>query len=470
MSRGFRISDIDKNNSVLWSLANNPTQKNYGLRTKEVINNLKILYLLTGGNIIVSASCYFESPITTEVTNRLKDWFENGEILYFIDDDLDNVVEHGQKKIEKSPRSFSVYQNKKDILIKSKQLDAWGNILKRPTISISDKIVNFWIDDVSSIEPDTIGFSLKKRFHSSQDELSKYQIRLIDFAKNREKDFVWEYIEPFLRELNLHDNAFHQLVKTKLAIMYALATAEVLGVNIDDYRITNKITEASKFDPVLFSRCLNQIGVLETILSLGNNQLMQLKYSTEFSAFKELYFLLIENFTTDNLMLRSLDVLYKFEEFYVKSDSKDYFIKKFTKFCKLYNLPKENYKQPLSFIKDNFEHFSNKILFDFKCYADSFVQDREKKENLADFETMIKLIKAKKTAKKYLLISLIIILYTIIISLLSYFKGKQYALLLIVPSCLGLFFRSYVKVDLFISAFKTLFFNKEYKKLKEKIK
>lgn len=159
MPKILRADDINKNKSVLWTLANKPTQDIYKLRSIDILNNLKLLYLLSDEKILVSASCFYESPITVEITRKLKELFENGDIVYFIDNDFNNVVEHGLNKQKKSPSSLSTYQKEDEIIQKGEEIDSLGILFKRSNISISGKIVDYWINDIQSNEAGSIGFT-----------------------------------------------------------------------------------------------------------------------------------------------------------------------------------------------------------------------------------------------------------------------------------------------------------------------
>lgn len=156
---------------------------------------------------------------------------------------------------------------------------------------------------------------------------------------------MWEYIEPFLKKKKV-DTTGRILIKTKLAHIYTLATAEVLGINIESDKYSSNITQNSKFDPQLFALCLNQLGILFTIYSLDNNQLMRLKNKIEFIAFKELYFKLIDKFSANNIC-KSLEYLSKVENIYSLEFNKNEFIKKF---CKQSNLKLKTYKDPIEHI------------------------------------------------------------------------------------------------------------------------
>jgi hypothetical protein len=351
-SEEMHLKDINLKTSVFWSWGNKPTQENRGLASDVVLNNLKMLYLLSD-KILAATSFYYESAITQKITKQLKELFEDGTIMYFIDEDLENAIEHGKKKISHSPKGLSAYRNKADVIARGKEVDSLGNILKRPNESISDKMVELWVDDVLQSEQNSVGLYLENKIESKE-ELTTIRLKLIDFARNRKKDFVWEYTKPFLLEQKLSDESFLLLVKSKLSQIYAWATSEILGVNLDENIKYGTITKNSKYDSYLFMQCLNQLRVLEPILNLTNSELKILKYSFELSIFREFYFKLIESFVyKSNDILKSFGFFIKFEEFYKGSDERNAFIENFSKFCKTQKLPKTQYKKPLEYIKNN---------------------------------------------------------------------------------------------------------------------
>ena len=122
--RQIELSSISAESCVFWSGGNRPTQILHRLSTREEILHLKALYLLTD-RVLAAASFYFESNITRSATKRLRTLFERGEILYFIDNSIEDFAEHGAEKHEKSPTGLASYRNKELVAERAKILMLW---------------------------------------------------------------------------------------------------------------------------------------------------------------------------------------------------------------------------------------------------------------------------------------------------------------------------------------------------------
>lgn len=378
----LELKDLTQKDIVFWSLGNAPTQVVRELSEEIVLINLKALYLLSD-YIIASASFFFESEITYSITHTMKNLFESGEILYFIDEDLESAKEHGEEKIKKSPKEFRAYGNKEDILLKGKKIDSFRRLLKRPKVSISDKMTQLWENEVLSKNKNTIGYRLNKLI-TCKYKFEEKQQSLINFAKNRKKDFVWDYVKPFLIKQELIDDSFHAFVRHKLSQMYAIATSLLLNVSLDENSVSSdEITLESKYDSWLFIQCLVQLGIKELIFDLNIDELRQLKMSTEFSIFKkDIYFSLIEAYSY------KIDDVFKAMSFFEKAETFDIaqrnrFLNEFRTYCKRYNLPKIKFKKSNEIVENiryNLETLSIKAISDFKLKA--FKLKEEEKINI----------------------------------------------------------------------------------------
>ena len=199
---GRHLSKLQSNENsqiVFWTYGNFPTQQVEGLTERIVLDNFKLLYLLSG-TIVVSASCYFESSITQSIAKILKDFFEDGSAAFFFDENLEGPVDHARSKILKSPSGALVYKDSKSVLSAAKKLELLGdNLIRRKCVSISNIMVDLWIDDVLSHEAYSIGYyvDLEIKIKGQQKIIKR---KLIDFVKRREKEFVWEFIQPVLLE------------------------------------------------------------------------------------------------------------------------------------------------------------------------------------------------------------------------------------------------------------------------------
>jgi hypothetical protein len=356
---GQHLSTLQKEKLVFWTKGNEPTQKANNLTYEIVLDNLKLLYLLSG-KVIASASYFFESQITQQVTEALNSFFEDGDIAYFYDDNLENPTEHAKKKISNSPKELLVYRNKRVVLSIAKKLETFGNnLLRRPPLSISNKIVELWIDDVSSTANNSIGAILAKEIRD-YDKQKREKDKLISFARNRDKDFVWDYIKPILNSSGLTNPDFHKIIRKKLSQMYALATANVLGVELDEKVNYNLVDKNSKYDTSLFSVCIAQLGILQLILQLNIEDLKQLKYSFEFAVFRDFYFKMIEDCEFMPERIRGgIASFSKIETANQKSISKKEFVNKFIEYSKLCNYPRKRFKQRLDEIKANLDNFNS---------------------------------------------------------------------------------------------------------------
>lgn len=362
----MELRDIDKSTAVFWSLGNDPTQKVNNLTFYNVVEHLKLLYLLSD-KVLAAGSFYFESEITRNVTKKLQSLFENGEIVYFIDEDIENFEEHGSEKIRKSPKSLAAYKDKELVKNIAKELDSFASPLRRPPSSISDKIVELWIKEINSIETESLGEILKSTI---KDDAKRYRIiiSLSKFAEERKKDFVWEYLKPYLSKLNL-SKQFQNIARRKLSQLYSIATAEVLGISLDinELSIKKYIAENTKYDTSLFYECMKILGVSSEIEKLNTLDLIKLKSSNEFIYFREFYFSLIDS-SSYNLSLtkKILPLLIQTEKTITttKINVND-FLTSFSKLCISLKIPLKNYQNPLDIIMYRYEVFNNATVSPF---------------------------------------------------------------------------------------------------------
>ncbi|MFW0716556.1 hypothetical protein [Pedobacter sp. N23S346] len=373
------LNNIDKSNSTFWSIGNEPTQAVNNLQADYITYHLKLLYLLSD-KVLASSSFFFESEKTRMVTDNLLELFENGEILYFIDEDLENFREHGLKKINKSPSSLTAYNNKDQVLRLSKQMDEKFILLRRPKLSISDKIVELWIQELESFELGTIGHYIHSLPISPSDK-TEIKINLVQFGQSRKKDFVWEYLHPLLTRLRV-SKEFKFIVRRKLSMLYSIATTQVLGLSIDNSNFfnTTQVSANLKFDTGLFDECLNLIGLRKAINMLSLQDVMKLKYSEPFIYFKEFYFLLIEAsaYKADNAK-KALPLFHEVDKFLANGKiDVTKFVKAFGLLCKRLNLSKQHYKKPLELIISKYEAFNKATINNFIELVNEYSVDKKK--------------------------------------------------------------------------------------------
>lgn len=472
---GQHLNNLKKTDLVFWTKGNYPTQKIGNLTYNIVINHLKLLYLLSE-KIVASSSFYFESPITQQVTDTLEFFFNEGDILYFFDDDLENPTEHAKKKISKSPKGLSPYQDQKAVLRKAQKIETFGdNLLRRPNHSISDKMVDLWIEEVSSTKTNSIGDYIFKEI-SNNVKQKEIKDALISFAINRDKDFVWDYIKPILTFYGLSNPYFHEIIKSKLAQMYSFATASVLGVELDESLNNNFINKNSKYDTTLFSKCLSQLGILELIYQLENEDLKKLKTDTHFAIFRDFYFKMIEDCEskTENI-IRGIDTFSKIENSKQSSISKKDFVDRFIEYRKLSNYPKRKFSKRLDEIKLNLENFNSGIVNIFVSTVQNFNIDNPNKDLFnKNIEFKLKEYKRKsiKTVLLYFVFCvsalLVVIVDNKLTQVLSYKLNCNYInfILAIILASIPII-DSFIKHEKVIKAFSFLFTKSEKIKVKK---
>jgi len=371
---------------VAWTTGSATTQEaNQSLTTEVVLKHLKLLYLLSE-KIIASATYFIESRITQQVTDALKLFFEEGDIVYFVNVTSDSPIEHAMRKIERNPKESPVYQNKDLVLASAKKLDIFRkNILRRSSDSISDKMADLWIHEVLSTRSGSIGARIAKEVESENGQ-NTIKHKLIDFANNRgNKDFVWKYLEPILESLRLNNPNFRDTIhfrdtiRRRLSRIHALAVARALGIASDENLNNDLINESSAYDTSLFAACLEQLELLEPILQLNNYELMRLKSTLEFTAFRVFYFDMITDCKYQrNSIKGAISTFSKIENHITRED----FISTFAECHKLCGYPKRRFKKRLEDITANFVRFHIGIVSDFKLLVQSKMKPYpELKEN-----------------------------------------------------------------------------------------
>lgn len=289
------LRELKDFNLAFWSLGNSPTQQISRLELQEVLLHTKALYLLSD-KIVGSSSFYFESTITRQITSELAELFNRGDILYFVDDNTENYFEHGVRKAEKSPEHMLCYQDKYLVTSNSEYLENIGFILRRPDVCLSDTIASLWVKDVLNSRFGYL-WGMQIDFSINEKDFSKLCNEIAEIATKRgDRDFVWDYVEPMLKKLNMPAK-FLRLAKKKLTQFYAIATAQMLGASLDsnhDYKNQDYIILGSRFDTYLFLQCLEILDLTYAFSRLSTHDLIRIKSSTEFLVFRDFYFALID--------------------------------------------------------------------------------------------------------------------------------------------------------------------------------
>lgn len=293
----MNIDNLNKEESAFWSFGNNPTQSIRSLSYDYVLYHLKLLYLLSD-KVVAAASFYYESEITRRVTGTLEKLFRDGEIVFFIDDDLASFRDHGDEKLVKSPKQFAAYSDKNIVWGYSDTLDSMCEPIKRPPISISDKIVELWVEDLYSHDKGSVGECIDRYCNGDKGEEIKQ--KLFGFAIDRNKDFVWEYLYPEMSAMKL-DKKLIYCARRRLSQLYALSTAKILGIVVDDEddKRETDLVISKKYNTSLFDECLIILGIRDEVKGLKADELIRLKVSPEFIYFREFYFSLISLLSYD---------------------------------------------------------------------------------------------------------------------------------------------------------------------------
>lgn len=350
-----------------WSAGNRPTQQLFGLATPEVVSHLRVLYLISD-KVLAAASFFFESEVARVVTGMLMPIFRTGDILYFVDSSIETFSEHGSAKIEKSPVELTAYADPETVAQHGRVLDSIGHILRRPPLSLSDRIAGLWIEDVMSEQIGTLGAYLEGQL-GREKQLSLVRTQLSDIACSRQKDYVWEYIAPKLRSLQL-PTGFMTIARRRLAQMYALATSEYLGASLDRPQhasLSAYVKMDSKYDSALFLTCMGTLGVRECLNSLPPVDVVSLKGKDEFRVFREFYFSLIDATSYQQEELKTWLPLYRKYALRLTEIglTRNEFLQGFRSVCRSMGRRTRIYTRPLDQLAHVYEQFGFLAVEDF---------------------------------------------------------------------------------------------------------
>jgi hypothetical protein len=344
------LSTAKTDGTVFWSLGNRPTQRLGSYTQETVLLHLKALYLLSE-RVVGAASFFFESMVTRSVTQGLSELFHTGELAYFVDETIEDFVEHGSRKVEKSPSTLTCYSDPEFVRRCGTELNGLEYIVRRPPFSLSDRIVTLWINDLGSRAQNSLGEALGL---IEQDEVRRVQVlaKLIQVGQARGyQDFVWEYVHPQLVRLGM-PAWFCRRARHRLARMYSIATSEGLGIALDmsASRLDgDEITESSKFDSGIFLSCLNALGATDALRQIPPAELIRLKASTELRVFRAFYFSLLDTVGKTPGTLSTWLPLYRRMtlEFYASGRTVDEFLTGFEALCKSLKAQVPTYRTPL---------------------------------------------------------------------------------------------------------------------------
>lgn len=282
------LSEVVNEGAVFWSRGNAPSQRDEGLTAKEVRLHLVSAYLLAE-KVLASASFYFESQYTRDITSEFSELFREKSVVYFVDESMDGFLEHGLRKAEKSPLELRCYHDSELVGIAGKALNDLGVILRRPDISVSAEIENLWLADVMA-DSGALG-NVLARAAATNEQLLRWREAIGDICRRRgDRDFVWEYLEKTLRPLDLPPH-FMRLGRRRVGNLYAQATSRVLGVPSDNAtQLDGHTGPDARVDTSLFLECMDGIGLKEHLAKLDPAALIRLKSTVEFTTFRAFYF------------------------------------------------------------------------------------------------------------------------------------------------------------------------------------
>jgi hypothetical protein len=296
--------ELLKDHSVsLWTAGNAPTQQIRGLTAADILLQLKAQYLLSD-TVLAAASFFLESAMTRVATEAYRALFESGGVVYFVNSDIDTFAEHGERKIEKSPRTLTSYNDPGMVARHTTTLASLGHMYRRPAKSISDAMVELWIADVHSREPDTVGAYLVTVIHETRQRVA-IQAKLEEVARNRDVDFVWEYLAPQLAAAGFRGEAL-RIMRSRLAELYVRATAVVLQGATQAPGAA--VSEGIQQDAEGFLVAIEGLGLSTAFQRLTAEGVIALKQSWQFQMFKEFYFALARNVRTPPLISQWLPI------------------------------------------------------------------------------------------------------------------------------------------------------------------
>lgn len=286
------LSEVVKQGAVFWSRGNAPSQRDEGLTAKELRLHFVSAYLLAE-KVLASASFYFESEDTRDVTSEFSKLFHEKSVVYFVDESMDGYLEHGIRKAEKSPPELQCYHDSDLVRTSGKALNDLGAILRRPDISVSAEIERLWLADVMT-DSGVLGSALV-RTAETREQLLRWREAISETCRRRgDRDFVWAYLEKAFRPLDL-PRQFMRVGRRRVGNLYAQATSRILGVPSDNATRLDRCTGAeARFDTSLFLECMDAIGLKEHLAKLDAGTLIRLKATVEFTTFRAFYFAVLD--------------------------------------------------------------------------------------------------------------------------------------------------------------------------------
>lgn len=198
---------------------------------------------------------------------------------------------------------------------------------------------------------------------------SSIQSRLIETAKSRETDFVWEYLGPKLRMLNL-PQWFLRISRRRLSQMYAFVTSQLLRAPVDRIEFTLStpyINMDSRFDSSLFLSCMDVLGLRDYIDKLRPADCVVLKNTQEFRFLRIFYFALIEAVAYEPKEIPFWLPIYKETvlSYSISGLTFENFLKGFKGFCQSVGRSPKKYARPLDVLLNTYDLLHRLVIEDF---------------------------------------------------------------------------------------------------------
>jgi len=280
--RELQIAELLSNDLSFWSYGNAPTQELFGLTTRDLIDDLKAKTLLTDITL-AAASFYFESPKTRRVVQALKPFFRDGSVMFFVAEDVESYRHHAEQKRRKSV--LRCYRDRVTRRELAGELESLRLIVRRPADSISDAIAARWTADIARSAAGTLGEAIAKTYPDLP-ERGDIARRITAIAFRREADFIWEYVEPRLRNITTRIEIIRR-ARQRLADFYSEVTEETLGVAL------TTVDRLALQTPLLL-KALRTLGVAGHFRALTPGQVLDLRQSSEWLAFRMVWRDLVE--------------------------------------------------------------------------------------------------------------------------------------------------------------------------------
>jgi hypothetical protein len=251
------LREFVSDRTLFFTAGNLPTQLAYGI-SQEDVSDAFVVSLLRSDQVLLAASFFFESAATRYLLRQFPSvWRPNyGGGLFFINTTYPSVVEHGLRKIDKSPSNFAPYTDPETVRTRGLMLDQLGQVGVRDDVDISAAIAGAWIRSCMSADPGSIGLILQTHVPASQ--IVEATVFCVSLAERRQHDFIWPAIETEIRSHSLVSSA-HIDLRRALADLYA----EVMSITLGAIEASPTLSPVTK--PIT-ERGIGHLGRFNTVL------------------------------------------------------------------------------------------------------------------------------------------------------------------------------------------------------------